>query len=433
VKAVRFLILAASLALAGCDGQAPPRPAFLRVEAVDAESGAPEAGVKLVLMDAAANRPLGVPAATGANGAAVFALPVAGRLQVLAFPGGGRGVFAPAPPVAPADSAARRGWWSASPETLRTRLLTWRAPAFADHLPRISGRVVDASSGEPLAGAFLGLADRARLGTYAGEVSVREDVTDADGRFHVAAIPFGLDDQTGRIVQVLPLLVTRAGYAPAAWRYDPPAGDDNLDIAGVEIALAPAAAGGALSGRVVFADRPVPDVAVGLAFGAPLPPGAKAALVPSQVARTDRNGRFAIGGLAPGVYAVQPGYGAGDGWVAMAVGLNVVVSAGGETDAGDQPVCREITTLRPRPGEVLADSLPRLSWTAVAEADSYGVFLDGRYLGAGVAPAWTPPPGSPLPPGPHELEIVAFTRDLRLLGWSEGRVRFLVATPPPAR
>lgn len=433
MRAIRSLVAAASLAMAGCGGLEPPSPAFLRVEAVDADSGAPEANVKLVLMDAAANRPLGVPAVTGADGAAVLALPAAGRLQVLAFPGGGRGVFAPAPPVAPADSVARRRWGRASPETLRTRILTWRAPAFADRLPRISGRVVDASSGEPLAGAFLGLADRARLGAYAGETSVREDVTDAAGRFHVASIPFALDDQTGGIVQVLPLLVTRAGYAPAAWRHDPPAGDDNLDITGVEIALAPAGAGGTLRGRVVFADRPVPDVAVGLAFGAPLPPGAKSALVPEQSARTDRHGRFVIAGLAPGVYAVHPGYGAGDGWVATGVGLNAVVTVGGETDAGDQPVCREIAPLRPRPGETLADTLPRLLWAAVAEADSYGVFLDGLYGGAVAVPAWTPPPEAALRPGAHDLEVVAFTRDLRLMGWTEGRVRFLVATSAPAR
>ena len=224
------------LAVMGCSGDDGAGPTVegttVMVTVRDRDDGSPQASVKVLLMEADANRLWAGPLITDAAGEARFASVPAGHYKLLAYPGGGRGPYhLPGSfRLAPADV-------SGAPPTLHLEVITWVGSAFADQLPRISGLVVDGQSGEPLAGAFIG--PGGTLTAYMGTYSVREDVTGPDGAFHVADIIFAMDPVSGRPIQVMPLLVNREGYAPTAWLLDPRPQDDRLDIEGVQIALTP--------------------------------------------------------------------------------------------------------------------------------------------------------------------------------------------------
>ncbi len=429
--AAALAALAAALAGACADPGGPEPPPRLVARVVDRDDGSPQAGVKLALLDLDRLTVIG-PVLTDAAGLA--ALPAAGG-QVMAFPGGGRGVVQLPPPL----PAGRNG---------ALTVVTARGAAWEDRLPRISGTVVDADTGEPLGGAFVGTPERPFLDEAAGEVTPREDISDAAGRFHVADIPFALDPENQRLVQALPLLVARQGYLPAAWRHEAGPGDVELDVTGAVIALrradGNAPAPGVVRGRVRFRGEAVPGVRVGLAYlgeavagrgrpaTAPTPVAAAGASLPGAVATSDGDGRFALAGVPPGRWLVHPAFGPGDGWT-VAAAPEVAVAAGAEVAAVDAAVVRTIAPLVPAPGGVLPDPRASLAWRALAEADSYAVVVDGEVVGVTAVPVWTPPAGAALAPGAHALEILAQDAAGAPVGRTEYRVRFTVAAPSRSR
>ncbi|MFO7654275.1 MAG: carboxypeptidase-like regulatory domain-containing protein [Candidatus Krumholzibacteriia bacterium] len=465
VAVAALLGVALALALPGCeaDDTRYPPPAWL-VRAVERDTGAPVAGVKVVALDAR-HRLAAPPAATGADGTVLLRLdetaaaPV--RLAVfpgdslvvhqlppaLVWPGGGAApVRRPGPGgitrvAAPAVAAAPPAAMASAAATSAATPLAARSPAArppnavevvlarrvqVGGLPRIRGHVVDATSGAPLAGAFVSLSPYP--GALLGRAGVSDDVTLADGAFRVSDIPFLLDPGSDRVRQVLPLLVTREGYRARNWTHEPGAAAE-IDVTGAVIALEPDEGGpGVLIGRVVFLDNPVPGLAVGLGSIGEMPeadPRDKTAVGwPGRLAVTGSDGSFRFSDLPAGGYVVYPGFRPQDGWVFPGQpAARVYAVTGDEPTVTDElRVLREVRPLAPL-GRVPAAE--RFVWTAVAVADSYVVFLDGDEIGRTAALELQAPEAASAP-GWHAWDVVAFTAAAGTIGVTETPGRFRV-------
>jgi hypothetical protein len=158
-------------------------------------------------------------------------------------------------------------------------LLVCAAAAFAqsEKADRLAGEVVDAASGKPLARVQIHFR-REPDGQSWGAM------TTPDGRFSIAGVPPGSYS----------LKIERAGFAvPPDFPEEMEIGSD--DNSNLHFALTPE---GAITGRVTdAAGQPVEDVEIRAEsdFASP----------DSSRARTDANGEFRIGGLAPGQYRVR--------------------------------------------------------------------------------------------------------------------------------
>ncbi len=449
------LLVAVALApflAGGCgngDGPAAVRQWRVAVRVADHLDGSPRTDVDLLLVDAEANRPLQGPLAADAAGEAVFDPVPAGHYAVIAFPGRGLelwtwpGSFRLPPPAPSGD-----GWpgppGGSAPPPFEILLPTRDVPA-PDGLPRISGKIVDAVSGDPVPLAMVH--PFGSIDAYLGVTSLREDVSDAEGRFRVREIPFLVDPVTGRQSQAIPLVVEREGYRPRTWATGTRPAGSSIDIVGARIELEPLAGvpTGALTGRVLFRQEPVPGLPVGLIFAAEAPAGAgvageaaaagrttttpcsgpdKARLgQPGAVTRTAGDGRFLFTAVPVGWWLAHPGFLDDDGYlvVASAAELSAAVTAGDTVRTLDLPVVRTIPVLAPAPGATVADGRPAFAWGAVAEADSYLVFVDGRAVALAGEPAWSPPPGTALRPGSHFWGVEAYDADRRPVGLTDYR------------
>jgi len=452
--------------IAGCEGgrqvlltEAPGR---ILVQVHDRDDGSPQGDVKLVLMDLAANRPVHGPVTTGATGTVLFPDLPRGRYAVLAFPGGGRGVYhlpgsvrvprlIESPPIGAKLPPGVTAPWAPPPagsEPVLVPILTYRSHEFADDLPRIRGQIVDAQTGQPLPVAFV--STPSHIVAYSGSYTVRDDVTGADGRFHVADIPFAEDPFSGNLIQIVPLTVNREGFLGVNWFYDPPHGDNNLDITGVVIALQPAvASSGVLTGRVTFLDEPVADLLVGLAHaGEPTPPPGKAAGggqpdqaswppgagaqggvgIPGLTARTDSLGGYRFTGLPENWYIVHPGFPADDAYwlIGQPADRPRQVIDGQTTVAEDLAILKAIFPVTPAAGAILALPPAVLRWTAVAEADSYAVSLNRTILGVVAGTEIEVPVETVIEPGSNAWGVTAILQDGVPVGGMERSARFLM-------
>jgi hypothetical protein len=394
-----------------------------------------------------------------------------GHFSVLAFPGGGRGIFhlpgafhiPPQEDLFVAKSSRGGDAGIMKPRTppvpeISVDILTYVNNSFADELPRVIGQVVDAATGQPLAGAFVSLPpSQAALDAYLGYYSVSEDVTGADGAFHVARIPFAVDPVSGDIVQVQPLLINKEGYAPEVWFYDRPQGDENLDIGGVVIGL-PTLSGletGELAGRIVFEGAGVADLPVAISYLAgpeafksnrgngglsvtsgSVPDGPPPSMqtqmnvgVTGKVACTDADGDFRFTALAPGWYAVHVAFQPDDGFT-PARGIadgTVLVDGQLAAELGPLPVVRTIRPVWPPRGWTIREAHTTFRWTAVAEADSYGVFLDRGFIGTvATNEIEAPEPWGQDAAHSHSWWVVAEKRDGTRVGTTDGQISFYV-------
>ena len=454
------------LSVSGCDDDyPPPSDLFNRVVVIanDFDCGAPQAGVKLILMDAENNRPVTDPVVTGADGRVSFENLPESRYVVLAYPGGGIGIYhqpesfwldekvgASAYAVLGSHDADLFAPARTPPlHVVTVFILTFRHSHYEDALPRIAGQVVDAVSGESLNRVFVSLPSH--VTAYAGLLAISDDVTGPDGQFLVAGIPFAADPISGNIFQVQPLIISREGYTPLAWFHQLPNGEDNLDISGVRIALQTLSGdGGSLTGFVSYLGEPVVGQRVGLAalgvppvagksFGSPsggdsdstvpdeLQPLSGVGLV-GQVAVTDSTGAFRFAGLSPGYYYLHPSFLVGDDYVFLSQPADrpYEVITGETTTADTLRVLQSIRPYEPEPGSIVNTPVRLFHWSAVAEADSYRVYLDRGVLGTFTGTQAQLPEGEEITADDHVWNVVAFTRDGVYVGTKERYSRFTV-------
>lgn len=424
--------------LAGCseDEPVPGGGRAARVMVIDEESRTPVAGVKIVVMDGDTNTPATAPAVTDANGMVAFSdLPV-GRYPVLAFGGFRHLFFGFHPPtlqvvnpprsaggiLIPAGPAAKT---PPAPEIPPLVFLAY--PAVRDSLPRFRGRVVDAGTGDPLEGAFLGVSPY--LDGYEGRTEPSDDVTLADGWFSVTGIPIAADPVTGNLTQILPLKVVRHGYRPVLWTYDFPNGSEETDVAGVTIALEPVGPGdtASVAGQVVRGGAPLAGAAVGLGLvgdGTKTGPG-----LTGWGTVTDEQGMYRIEGLPAGRYLLHVGYPVGDGVVGPAAPWQVEVGGGQAVTIPPLEGRVEIEAIQPYQGDVTPGQPDRLIWTAVPGAVEYEVWLDRGLLGRFDDFQAAIPEDLVLGPGLHVWEVGAFAEGDTLLGFSQVRFWFRIDQP----
>lgn len=386
------------MGMSGCaDPASPPQETSAWAQVEDALSGEAVVGVKLVVMTRDGNRLVTGPILSNEHGRCSLAGLPAGDYRVLVFGGASHRPLVSATSLSmPADGG----------KGIRVLVVPLARPG---GLPRLSGTVSDAQTGEPLAGAFVSTSSF--LTAYEGDTGPRDNVTGRDGAFKVADIPFGQDPLSGNLVQILPLLITRAGFEPAVFTYRAPNGSGELDVAGLRIALrridgAEPALTATVCGRLLRGRVPAAGVAVGLGFAG----GDKGAVgAPGWVAVSDPEGRFCLAGLLPGRYVLHPGYLVGDGAVFPDQPGNRPwdVGAGGTVDAGDLTLLREIDPVEPAHGG-LAGAVPtRLVWSAVPGAAEYQVVLDGEDLAAIQTPAYDLPDTLTIAAGWHWWGVTA--------------------------
>lgn len=431
--AIRLAALAVAGAawLAGCVDEPPPVGGGVQVEVRAADTDARVAGIKVVVMDGASNRPIAPPLRTDGQTAVTFQGSWPAAPQVLVFGGvdwrpfGEPFLF---------GGASKYGSAATDPGLLAPKTSPAPPPALVRVVPAamprgstIAGTVVDAVSGDPLECAFVST-NIYPLGA-AGGTGPGDDVTLVDGAFALAGILF-LELRPGEVQQVTPIVATRVGYRPRLWRYEPAPGEAIDAITGATIALEPLDpdSTGTLRGRVLRAGAAVQDLVVALGWAetyAKAGPGAV-----GLTARTDAEGRFVFADLPAGRYVLVPGYGPGDqAWFYdQAANTPRTVAPGQDVDAGDYAVVWEIDAWTPADGAVLrADTPVSFAWSPVPGATSYTISLDGSDPVRTAEPAWRPEGDAVLPVGAHAWGVMAFGPGDEGLGamgrWVEFQVR----------
>ncbi len=413
------MILVTALA-GGCgDEHSPTTPHVgtptIEITVRDRDTEATVAGVKIVLFDDA-QHVVGGPSVSDTTGRCRFAWSdPSASMRVLALPGDSLRVIAVPAPFTP----------DAAHNTATITVAPLGQPA---GLPRITGHIVDADTGEPLAAAFVSLSPF--LSGFLGWADATDDVTLDDGVFAVSDIPFAIDPVSGNIDQLIPLVITHDGYEPRLWSHHPRPGDLNVDIRDVVIALSPAPSGtGRLIGRVLSGTQPVPDLLVGLGGLGDGDLAAKAAGWPGHVTRTDQEGAFAFAELPPGRYVVQPAFTVGDGWafptqpgnVPHAVADSIVV------DAGDLQVVPTITAIAPADTTIAAaDLVFRWSLPGDVAVDTFAIYLDGQRLARTAATRYAPPRGD-IATGWHAWYVHGLSAQNELLASQENASWFAIA------
>jgi hypothetical protein len=328
---------------------------------------------------------------------------------------------------------------------------------FNDHTGyRVAGNVIDASTREPIAGAYVegifsGYNDVEFLfQAYGGPYWA---VTDEDGSFSVRVS--SLTDEQGDPRGLEPVSAAKSGYRPGTLVGSGPSDaplypallplpQEEDSILTVLLRLEPEggagpdpASTGALRGQARFLGDPV----AGLPVAASLTyvsdpdtmPGGRARArvpVPDRTTITDAEGRFLIPGLTPGAYVVHPAYQDGDGYLFEWVN-QFTVAAAETVEVGLPSLQIAIRPLGPEDGSVITDRTPEFRWEPRPDAAGYE-FLGYRLSYATshfdwtiVEPldgtSWQLPDASAFPPG------ASIRWNVEVLGRIEGDPNSVVA------
>jgi protocatechuate 3,4-dioxygenase beta subunit len=278
----------------------------------------------------------------------------------------------------------------------------------------LRGRVVDAESGEPVAGARIemsALASDLLFSELAGRATTIEPLSDAEGRFRLAPLPQMTDPQTLR--KFTPSWrVSCAGYVSQWFE----GFVDGAVPASVEVRLQPGDDRFAIEGRILRLDgRPAPGIAVfaewrrgeGALFRrAQLGSGSfdserngavrvedaasqrPRVLLPRGPVFSDQEGNYRIEGLPPGGYVVAAAALLDDGWVGTQSSGIELLSTDPDSVVGDVTLLAEpaIAHLRPPDGDTPV-GLPTLAWGSVPLAAQYSVRV--QRARDGLATGWS--------------------------------------------
>jgi hypothetical protein len=417
-----------------------------QVQVRDEADGRPVAGIKVVVMDYRSNVPVAGPVVSGDDGYCRFDIDQSRSLRLLVFGGvdylvhslpdywyfnkGKRlpeGPGALTRPLVPLSAGVDK-----TPPTPPVTVVEVQVrKVWPDSLPRIRGQIVDAVTGAPLDQVFISISPY--LSGYHGNTSASDDVTADDGEFSVSQIPFGLDPDTDILLQITPLRLTRQGYRPVIWSYDPPHGSDNLDIGGITITMTPLDSGdtGSISGRMMRDGLPVADLVVGLGL-VDLPEQDKAGPGLTGWAEvTDQEGRYTIGGLPAGTYLLLPGFPLADGafFPDQAGNVPVEVTPGQAIDAVDLIVLHEIEPQWPTHGRRLSIPPTTLEWFAVPGATSYEVRFDRGILPPTDTNYIELPDSLEITPGLHYWFVLAINNSQEIIGINQIQSVFRLLPP----
>lgn len=259
----------------------------------------------------------------------------------------------------------------------------------------IEGTVTDASTSDPVPGAYVGPAVmvRGEHDIYAQGFALWSGVTDSLGHFNVPAVPFEMQSESG----LIPISVTKEGYeqftligdGPSVPLVIPPllplpSEGRTLEVSVAMQPLSPTGTG-SLKGSLTSFGEPLPNVLVGVSLAYVSEPDtfrappASHVPVPQKVARTNAHGDFLVTGLTPGYYWVDPAFEQDDGYVmsdyAGPFAGYCLVEPGATYDLGVLEVGRAISPVAPENRSTVKETTPELRWTEAPEGPGL-VFVD---------------------------------------------------------
>ena len=312
---------------------------------------------------------------------------------------------------------------------------------------RVAGTVLDDETGLPVDGAFVeGVFEAWNDIRPPFQGITRPDwaVTDPAGRFSITVRTYLVG---GELVGLEPISVTRDGYesyslggeGPWPEEYPPslpiPTGSDST--LHVEVRLTPLPASGigphgagTVRGRITCLGAPVAGIRVAVSMLSSAHPetlrtAPLGSTVPIQgnVAVTDSEGRFQIGRLTPGLYALHPAYLSDDGYL-HPESSTLRVDASRTTDTPEIELIQAIRPVDPPRRAVVTTTAPRFSWEEKPGRPDY-VFREYRlhvwagsveYVTAGglSEPSWQLPDSLAFPAGMNvrwSVDVIGLSDD----------------------